>query len=200
MNYPLLDYIAAVDTAAVPADRVEVLTPLVDLIKSRIAQQKPVDLVFICTHNSRRSALGQFWAQAMAHQKGVSIRTYSGGTEVTACNERTIAALIRAGVRIEGDMSPPNPHYQAFYDLDQPPLVLYSKLYDAPELPQSDFVAVMTCASADEGCPFIPGASARLPIRYEDPKAYDDTPGEADAYDERCAQIAAEMKFVFSSL
>ena len=200
MNYPLLDYIAALDTAAVPEDRVEVLTPLVDLIQSRIAQQKPVDLVFICTHNSRRSVLGQFWAQAMAHQKGLTLRTYSGGTEVTACNERTVAALIRAGVRVEGDMSQVNPQYQAFYDLDQPPLVLYSKLYDAPELPQSDFVAVMTCASTDEGCTFIPGALVRLPIRYEDPKAFDNTPREADAYDECCAQIAAEMKFVFSSL
>ena len=200
MNYPLLDYIAAVDTASVPEDRVEVLTPLVDLIKSRIAQQKPVDLVFICTHNSRRSVLGQFWAQAMAHQKGLTLRTYSGGTEATACNERTVAALIRAGVRVEGDMSQVNPQYQAFYDLDQPPLVLYSKLYDAPELPQSDFVAVMTCASTDEGCTFIPGALVRLPIRYEDPKAFDNTPREADAYDECCAQIAAEMKFVFSSL
>ena len=200
MNYPLLDYIAAVDTASVPEDRVEVLTPLVELIKSRIAQQKPVDLVFICTHNSRRSVLGQFWAQAMAHQKGVSLRTYSGGTEVTASNERTVAALIRAGVRVEGDMSQVNPQYQAFYDLDQPPLVLYSKLYDAPELPQSDFVAVMTCASTDEGCTFIPGALVRLPIRYEDPKVFDYTPREADAYDECCAQIAAEMKFVFSSL
>lgn len=200
MNYPLLDYIAAVDTAEVSEDRVEVLTPLVDLIKSRIAHQKPVDLVFICTHNSRRSVFGQFWAQAMAHQKGLGIQTFSGGTEVTACNERTMAALIRAGARIEGDMSQANPHYQAFYDLDQPPLALYSKLYDAPELPQSDFIAVMTCASADEGCPFIPGALARLPIRYEDPKGFDDTPREADAYDECCAQIAAEMKFVFSSL
>ena len=200
MNYPLLDYIAALDTTAVLEDRVEVLTPLVDLIKSRIAQQKPVDLVFICTHNSRRSVLGQFWAQAMAHQKGVSLRTYSGGTVVTACDERTVAALIRAGVRVEGDMSQVNPQYQAFYDLDQPPLVLYSKLYDVPQLPQSDFVAVMTCASADEGCPFISGALVRLPIRYEDPKAFDDTPREADAYDECCAQIAAEMKFVFSSL
>ena len=200
MNYPLLDYIAAVDTASVPEDRVEVLAPLVELIKSRIAQQKPVDLVFICTHNSRRSVLGQFWVQAMAHQKGLTLHTYSGGTEVTACNERTVAALIRAGVRVEGDMSQVNRQYQAFYDLDQPPLVLYSKLYDAPELPQSDFVAVMTCASTDEGCTFIPGALVRLPIRYEDPKAFDDTPREADAYDECCAQIAAEMKFVFSSL
>ena len=200
MNYPLLDYIAEVDTTEVPADRISALTPLVEFIQSQVNQQKPVTLLFICTHNSRRSVLGQFWAQAMAHQRGLDIQTFSGGTEVTACNERTIAALIRAGVRVEGDTSQANPHYQAFYDLDCPPLILYSKLFDAPELPQSDFVAVMTCASADEGCPFIPGALARLPIRYEDPKVFDDTPREADAYDECCAQIAAEMKFVFSSL
>jgi arsenate reductase (thioredoxin) len=56
----------------------------------------------------------------------------------------------------------------------------------------------MTCSHADENCPFIPGAEARIPVRYEDPKAFDDTTEEAAQYDARSRQIASEMFFVFS--
>jgi arsenate reductase (thioredoxin) len=55
----------------------------------------------------------------------------------------------------------------------------------------------MTCSHADENCPFISGAEVRLPVRYEDPKAFDDSPQEADKYDERSRQIATEMFYVF---
>ena len=58
----------------------------------------------------------------------------------------------------------------------------------------------MTCSSADEGCPFIAGAKLRLPIRYNDPKAYDDTPQMAEKYLERSIEIATEMKYVFSQI
>jgi arsenate reductase len=33
----------------------------------------------------------------------------------------------------------------------------------------------MTCSQADGGCPFIAGAEKRIPITYEDPKAFDNT-------------------------
>jgi arsenate reductase len=56
----------------------------------------------------------------------------------------------------------------------------------------------MTCDHADLTCPFIPGAEARIPVRYEDPKAFDDSPKEAEKYDERSMQIANEMFYVFS--
>lgn len=56
----------------------------------------------------------------------------------------------------------------------------------------------MTCSHADENCPFIPGAETRIPVRYEDPKEFDDTEMESEKYDERSKQIASEMFFVFS--
>ena len=58
----------------------------------------------------------------------------------------------------------------------------------------------MTCDHADENCPFIPGCDVRLPIRYEDPKAFDDTPLEAEKYDERSLQIANEMFYAFKNI
>jgi arsenate reductase (thioredoxin) len=62
------------------------------------------------------------------------------------------------------------------------------------------YAAVMTCSHADENCPFIPAAEVRIPVRYEDPKQFDNTPGEADRYDQRSLQIASEMFHVFSNV
>jgi hypothetical protein len=37
-----------------------------------------------------------------------------------------------------------------------------------------------------------------VPVPCRDPKASDGTPDETATYDERCAQIAREMLYVFS--
>jgi hypothetical protein len=46
----------------------------------------------------------------------------------------------------------------------------------------------------------VRGAEERIAITYEDPKSFDGTEREAEAYDERCRQIAREMLFVFSQV
>jgi len=53
---------------------------------------------------------------------------------------------------------------------------------------------------ADEACPLVRGTELRVPLRYEDPKLADGTPGEAVAYDARSLQIASEMLHLFSRL
>jgi hypothetical protein len=78
------------------------------------------------------------------------------------------------------------------------PLECFSKVYDAEPNPTSDFCAVMTCSEADKNCPAVRGAAIRISLPFEDPKVADGTPEEAATYDERCAQIAREMLFVFS--
>lgn len=51
---------------------------------------------------------------------------------------------------------------------------------------------------ADESCPLVVGASARIPLHYEDPKISDGTPEETATYDARSKQIATEMLYVFA--
>ncbi len=46
----------------------------------------------------------------------------------------------------------------------------------------------------------VQGASSRFAIPYDDPKVADGTPEETAIYDERCAQIAREMLYVFSQV
>jgi arsenate reductase len=143
--------------------------------------------------------MAQLWASVGAAHYGVkNVETFSGGTEATAFNPRAVAALQRAGFKIEQGPQKTNPRYKVFIGTPAEPLVCFSKVYHAEPNPKSDFCAVMTCAQADKNCPIVHGASVRLAICYEDPKTADGTPMEGARYDERCAQIAREMLYAFS--
>ena len=83
---------------------------------------------------------------------------------------------------------------------NEQPIIGFSKTLDDEFNPTSEFAAIMTCTQADEGCPFIAGAEKRIPITFEDPKAFDNTPQEAEKYNERSVQIATEMFYVFSQI
>ena len=195
-----VDEVLSSDPPVAP-DRICALDVLAGYIASRVNKDHPAQLVFICTHNSRRSHLAQIWTTVAAAYYGIPVASYSGGTEVTAFNPRAVAALRRAGFRIE--VSDPrsdssdvdNPHYLVSFSADVPAIECYSKLYDDPDNPHWDFAAVMTCDHADEHCPFIPGAT-RIAVRYDDPKSADGTSEETFRDDERTRQIAAEMFFV----
>jgi hypothetical protein len=56
----------------------------------------------------------------------------------------------------------------------------------------------MVCDSADEACPVVAGAEARVSLPFSDPKKSDGKPEEAATYDERSNQIAAEMFYIMS--
>lgn len=184
----------------IPQERKPVLQLLIDYIQGKKDKKEPIRLNFICTHNSRRSQFSQIWAKAAADYHGVDISSYSGGVEVTAFNERAVASIERAGFRVTKKENGTNPLYFVFDSDDGEPLTTFSKVYDDPTNGTSGFAAVMTCSHADENCPYIPGAEARIPVRYEDPKAFDGTLEEAARYDERSFQIGAELFYVFSKI
>ena len=58
----------------------------------------------------------------------------------------------------------------------------------------------MTCSEADENCPFVPGASKRISLYYEDPKISDGSGEESKVYGERSFQIAQEMFYIFNKV
>lgn len=180
----------------IPDQRKQKLTDIADYIRSKELAR----LTFICTHNSRRSHLCQIWSAVMAERFDIdNIKTYSGGTEATAFNPRAVAAIKRAGFKVENPEGE-NPRYEVFFDGDEEPLICFSKTFDDSYNPQKEFAAVMTCTDADENCPFVPGAEKRFSIPYVDPKESDGTPQEAETYDARCRQIAAEMYYLMSKV
>lgn len=180
-------------------ERIQALNPLIEYIQTKVDQRKEVNLNFICTHNSRRSQFSQIWAQTAADYFGISANCYSGGVEVTAFNERAVESLKRSGFRVSSKGAI-NPVYFVFNSDDKEPISVFSKLFDDPINKSVEFAAIMTCSHAEENCPFIPGTEKRIPVRYEDPKAFDDTPEEAAKYDERSLQIASELFYVFSKI
>lgn len=161
---------------------------------------KKVDITIICTHNSRRSHFGQVWLQIAAYYYGIEgINTFSGGTEATAFNPRAVAALERAGVKIEkttGFEGDQNPVYSMSVGKKFSKTLMFSKKYSHQQNPQKEFAAIMVCSDADKNCPLVMGADARFAIPFEDPKVSDNTPSEAQTYNERCKQIGTEFFFV----
>jgi protein-tyrosine phosphatase/arsenate reductase len=197
----LASYVAARqgELDEIPPARRATLQEMADFVAERIGSSAPALLTFICTHNSRRSHMAQIWAQTAAHLHGIApVRTFSGGTEATAFEPRAVAALRRAGFAIEPTSDDHNPVYQVRYADGAEPMAAFSKVYDHAPNPQADYCAVMTCAQADEGCPIVFGAAARIAIPFEDPKTFDGTEQEAEQYDERCRQIGREMLHAFS--
>ncbi|NIJ44126.1 arsenate reductase [Wenyingzhuangia heitensis] len=185
----------------ITTERKEVLQPLVDFIQSKANDKQDIRINFICTHNSRRSHLSQVWAQAAAAHFGIkNVFCYSGGTESTALFPKVAETLQNNGFEIEKISETDNPIYSIKYANNEHPIIGFSKKLDATFNPTSEFAAIMTCSQADGGCPFIAGAEKRIPITFEDPKAFDNTPQQTEKYNERSLQIATEMFYVFSQI
>ena len=90
--------------------------------------------------------------------------------------------------------------YSIKYADNAHPVIAFSKKLDDEFNPKSGFAAIMTCSEADEGCPFIFGAEQRIPLTYDDPKAFDGSPLQTQKYQERSLQIATELFYVFSQI
>lgn len=182
-------------------ERKEVLQPLTDFIQSKVSENQEIRINFICTHNSRRSHLSQVWAQTMANYFNIkNVFCYSGGTEATALFPLVAETLQNSGFQINTISKNDNPVYSIKYADNEHPIIGFSKKLDDDFNPKSEFAAIMTCDSANEACPFVPGAEKRIPITFEDPKAFDNTPQQSEKYKERSMQIATEMFYVFSQI
>ncbi|EQA44211.1 low molecular weight phosphotyrosine protein phosphatase domain protein [Leptospira broomii serovar Hurstbridge str. 5399] len=184
---------------SIPEDRNTNLNKLALFITSKIKAKEKVNLVFICTHNSRRSHMSQIMAKTASIYYDIpGVETYSGGTEATAFNPRAIKALQKAGVDISTNDESKNPKYKVNLGKPLPTFLAYSKKYSDSKNPNSNFAAVLTCSQADKNCPNVEGAVIRISLPFEDPKEFDNTPEEEAKYDERLKDISREMFKLFA--
>ena len=185
----------------IPDRRKKELEQVAGGIQSGFEKVGHVDLVFICTHNSRRSHMGQIWAQLASWFYGVeNLHCFSGGTEATAFNPRAVKTMKEEGFLFKTHISGSNPVYIIDFPGAREGDRVFSKKYTDPPNPAKGFIALMTCSDADEACPVVHGSVSRFAIPYDDPKHHDGTPGEREAYADRSRQIAREMFFLFSRL
>lgn len=193
--------IEEVSIISISEERKEVLQPLVDYIQNKVNTNDVIRLNFICTHNSRRSHLSQIWAQTMAFQFGINnVFCYSGGTEATAMFPKVGETLQNQGFEILQLSESENPIYAIKFSENEQPIIGFSKTYFDAFNPKTNFGAIMTCNNADESCPMVFGAEARFPIKYDDPKSFDETEIMKEKYTERSLEIASEMFYVFNQL
>jgi protein-tyrosine-phosphatase len=115
----------------------------------------PINVLFLCTHNSARSIL----AEALLNHIGRGrFKGYSAGSSPRANqqpNPLGLQVLQSAGVSTEG---------------------LYSKSWDefgAPDAPHMDLVITVCDNAAGEVCPYWPGQPATAHWGYADPSAGD---------------------------
>ena len=75
---------------------------LMDWIAKNYRLGKSLDVVVVCTGNSRRSMLGATMGNIAAAYYGLpEVRFHSGGTAPTAFNVRTVSTLKEIGVEVE---------------------------------------------------------------------------------------------------
>jgi len=160
-----------------------------------IDQHGNVNLIFVCTHNSRRSQACELWAHTWIHHLRVeNIKVYSAGTEKTSYNYRMIDAVRRWGFRAEMIGDNDENYYQIHSPLaDDKGKKYFSKTIHDKSLPKKNVIAIMTCDHAEENCPLVPGAIARIPLRYTDPSEFDDANNEGDYYDKTFREIGKEI-------
>jgi arsenate reductase len=101
-------------------------------------------VLFLCTHNSARSQLGE---ALLRHLAGSRIDVYSAGTEPTTVRPETRQVLAEMGIRHEGR----------------------SKHLDEFAGQEFDHV-ITTCDEAQEACPVWPGANM-IHWNFPDPSA-----------------------------
>lgn len=187
--------------SSISADRKPILKRLSSFVESKLKSNQKAEVIFICTHNSRRSHIAQIWAQAAAAYYGIpNIVSYSGGTEATAFNPRAVQAMEEVGFKARKTPSADNPIYEVSFSENANDIIAFSKKYDSESNPQKGFVAVMTCSHADENCPVVMGMEKRISLPYNDPKDFDGTPQEAEKYSERVIEIGTEVFYAFSQV
>ena len=168
-----------------------------------------LDIIAVCTSNSRRSMIGSTMGNiATAYYGMPEIRFHTGGAEApTAFNPRAISTLSGIGVAIEptgkeaprGDPQTKNPIYLVRWGavgdstVPAPETKEFSKQYGDPANPSHGFAALVVCAEADAACPTVTGAAVRISAPFNDPKIYDGSAYESAKYAERRDEMGRFM-------
>lgn len=164
-------------------------------------------LLSVCTHNSGRSILSEVWWTAAAAWYGLqaTVVAHSGGTQATAVNPMILHSLVRAGFGVvqpdlaAAESTADNPVYVVDVAGGLDPCRLWSKRFDAVELPEGHFAAILNCSEADAACPFVPGSALRVALPYADPRDADDSEEARERYDARCDQVGTECLFAMAA-
>lgn len=129
-------------------------------------KQQPLNVLFLCTHNSARSILAEALLNHIGKDKFKAFSAGSSPRDNQQPNPLAIEVLEKEGISTSG---------------------LHSKSWDVfalPDAPHMDLVITVCDNAAGEACPYWPGHPATAHWGYEDPSA-----GDASQDEKRMAFI-----------
>lgn len=121
---------------------------------------QPINVLFLCTHNSARSILAEALLNAIGKGRFRAFSAGSSPRENQQPNPLGLQVLQNAGIAIDG---------------------LHSKSWDVfagPNAPQMDLIITVCDNAAGEVCPVWPGHPATAHWSYPDPSEGDGTNAE----------------------
>ncbi len=119
---------------------------------------QPVNILFLCTHNSARSILAEALLNHLGQGRFQGFSAGSSPRENQQPNPMALQVLAKAGIATDG---------------------LHSKSWDVfgtADAPKMDLVITVCDNAAGEVCPFWPGQPATAHWGYPDPSAVQGTP------------------------
>ncbi len=142
---------------------------------------KPLNVLFLCTHNSARSILAEALLNHIGKGKFKAFSAGSSPAENQTPNPMAIATLEKASVSTEG---------------------LSSKSWDVfavPDAPYMDLVITVCDNAAGEVCPYWPGQPATAHWGYADPSETVGTDAQKlEAFKQTLHQIKRRLELLTS--
>ena len=146
------------------------------------------NIIFLCTHNSRRSQLCQIWGNIFAKIYKINLTFNSAGSEKTEVHQNVFYCLSYVGVEVEDNK----------ILFDNSSINLKSKILEDIKLEK--FIAIMTCSDAEKSCPTDPRSIKNIKMFYEDPKKFDCTEKEKEEYLKTSNSIAKDLNYIIKNL
>jgi protein-tyrosine-phosphatase len=147
-----------------------------------VTDAKPLNVLFLCTHNSARSILAEALLNHIGKGKFKAFSAGSSPAENQTPNPMALATLEMASISTEG---------------------LSSKSWDvfaAPDAPHMDLVITVCDNAAGEVCPYWPGQPATAHWGYADPSETVGTDAQKlEAFKQTLHQIKRRLE-LFTSL
>jgi protein-tyrosine-phosphatase len=147
-----------------------------------VTDAKPLNVLFLCTHNSARSILAEALLNHIGKGKFKAFSAGSSPAENQTPNPMALATLEKASISTEG---------------------LSSKSWDvfaAPDAPHMDLVITVCDNAAGEVCPYWPGQPATAHWGYADPSETVGTDAQKlEAFKQTLHQIKRRLE-LFTSL
>ena len=102
MNNKLDSYIQKIENFKPVKEEEEIIFNTINKLNSYLNLCR--DIVFVCTHNSRRSIYCEVWGKIIANKYSKNINFYSAGTKKTSVYGEVIKSFSRLGIKFKGNI------------------------------------------------------------------------------------------------